>query len=75
MNHLTLFNPRRAYAARVTVLGPFVCLSVCLSVTTFSATMYNKRTIPKGSVLHWLYFKFGEFRKSTVFQTYGVKTE
>ena len=32
-------NPRRACAARVTVLA--VCVSVCLSVTTFSATARN----------------------------------
>ena len=41
-----IINPRRACAARVTVLGlsfrPSVCLSVCLSVTTFSATTRNK---------------------------------
>ena len=34
----TLINPRRACAARVTV----VVLSVCLSVTTFSAATRNK---------------------------------
>ena len=28
-----IINPRRACAARVTVLGLSVCLSVCLSVT------------------------------------------
>ena len=28
----TIINPRRACAARVTVLGLSVCLSVCLSV-------------------------------------------
>ena len=33
-----LINPRRACAARVTVLG----LSFCLSVTTFSAATRNK---------------------------------
>ena len=41
-----LINPRRACAARVTVLGLSfrlsVRLSVCLSVTTFSATTRNK---------------------------------
>ena len=34
----TVINPRRACAARVTVL---MCVSVCLSVTTFSATARN----------------------------------
>ena len=37
-----LINPRRACAARVTVLGLSFRLSVCLSVTTFSATTRNK---------------------------------
>ena len=37
-------NPRRARAARVTVLGPLVFLSVCLSLTTFSATTRNETT-------------------------------
>ena len=31
-------NPRRACAARVTVLGLCVCLSVCLSVDDYSRT-------------------------------------
>ena len=39
-------NPRRACAARVTVLclfvGPSVCLSVCLSVTTLQASVVDK---------------------------------
>ena len=33
-----LINPRRACAARVTVLGLCVCLSVCLSVDDYSRT-------------------------------------
>ena len=38
-------NTRRAWAARVTVLGfKSVCACVCLSVTTFSATMRNEAT-------------------------------
>ena len=52
----------------------FVC--VRLSVTIFSATTRdNKKAMPKGSVLHWLDFKCGDFRKSTVFERYGVKTK
>ena len=38
----TVINPRRACAARVTVLGLSFCPSVRLSVTTFSATTRNK---------------------------------
>ena len=33
-----VINPRRACAARVTVLGLCVCLSVCLSVDDYSRT-------------------------------------
>ena len=33
-----MINPRRACAARVTVLGLCVCLSVCLSVDDYSRT-------------------------------------
>ena len=36
-----IINPQRACAARVTVLGLCVCVSVCLSVTMFSATTRN----------------------------------
>ena len=39
---LLFINPRRACAARVTVLGLCVCLSVCLSVGTYSRTTRNK---------------------------------
>ena len=40
---MKLFNPRRACAARVTVvvLRALVCLSVCPSVTTFSFSALN----------------------------------
>ena len=41
-----VINPRRACAARVTVLVPYTrpCQSVCLSVTTFSASTRNEGT-------------------------------
>ena len=39
---LHIINPRRACAARVTVVVLSFCLSVCLSVTTFSAATRNK---------------------------------
>ena len=35
---LHIINPRRACAARVTVVGLCVCLSVCLSVDDYSRT-------------------------------------
>ena len=31
--------------------------------------------IPMGSVPHWLDFKNGDLRTSTVFKSYGVKTK
>ena len=37
-----VINPRRACAARVTVLRLFVCLSVCLSVTTLQASVVDR---------------------------------
>ena len=35
---LGFFNPRRACAASVTVVGLSVCLSVCVSVDAYSGT-------------------------------------
>ena len=37
-SHYTFINPRRACAARITVVGLCVCLSVCLSVDDYSRT-------------------------------------
>ena len=37
-----IINPRRACAAGVTVLVPYVCQYVCLSVTMFSASTRNE---------------------------------
>ena len=73
---ILIINPRRACAARVTVLGPFVCLSVCLLPRFLPprATRQRNRDI-KGSALHRLDFKFGDFRKSNAFESYGVKTK
>ena len=65
---MMLVNPRRACATR------YFCPSVCPSVTTLSnsATTRNKaaKVIPMGSVPHWL-----DFRKSTAFKSYGMKTK
>ena len=36
--HIIIINPRRACAARVTVVGLYVCLFVCLSVYDYSRT-------------------------------------
>ena len=57
---VTFINPRRACAARVTVLGSWVCLSVSLSVCyhvfCHHAQEIGQRAIVTGSVLHWLDF-------------------
>ena len=42
LTEFIIINPRCACAARITVLGLSFCLSVCLSVTTFSAATRNK---------------------------------
>ena len=58
---------------------PPVCLSVCLSVCYHVFCHYAKqggqKAISTGSVPHWLDFKNGDFRKSTAFKSYGVKTK
>ena len=57
-----------------------VCHSVCLSVCLLPRFLPLRATRrPKsntnGSVPHWLDFKNGDFRKSTAFKSYGVKTK
>ena len=58
-------------------VNPFVCLSVCLSVTTFSATTHNKAAKNRYQRVQYhtgLIDKNGDFRKSTAFKS-GVKTK
>ena len=47
------------------VLGLSVRLYVC----------FCTQQTGTGSVLHWLYFETGDFRKSAAFKSYGVKTK
>ena len=54
---------------------PSVCLSVCYHVFCHYAQQGGQKAIPTGSVPHWLDFKNGDFRKSTAFKSYGVKTK
>ena len=68
-------NPRRACAARVTVLGLSFRLSVCYHAFCHYAQQGGQKVIPTGSVPHWLDFENGDFRKSTAFKSYGVKTK
>ena len=82
----TFINPRRACAARVTVvvlsfclsvcLSVVVlsfCLSVCLSVTTFSAATSNKTANKR---YEWVQCHTGfilKIGKNAAFESYGVK--
>ena len=80
-------NPRRACAARVSTW--LVCPSVCLlprlegtCLMLFVDTCFcdyaqrdNKTAIPTGSSLHWLHFKKGDFRITTAFKSYGMKSK
>ena len=52
-----------------------VCLSVCYYIFYHYAQQGGQKAIPTGSVPHWLDFKNGDFRKSTAFKSYGVKTK
>ena len=48
--------------------------SVCYHVFCHYAQQGGQEAIPTDSVPHWLHFKKGDFRKSTAFKSYGVKT-
>ena len=69
-NMHTVINPRRACAARVTFR-----LSVCLSVTTFSATTRNKAAKKRYQRVQYHTGLIFDFRKSTAFKSYGLKTK
>ena len=57
---------------------PFVCLSVCLSVCPSVCRHYaqqgGQKAMPTGSVLYHTGLIL-DFRKSTAFKSYGVKTK
>ena len=69
--YFTIINPRCAFTARVTVLGSWVCLSVC-PLPRF-LRQDNEIATPTGSSLHWPHFKEGNFDKTSAFKSYGVK--
>ena len=52
-----------------------VRLSVCYHVFCHHAQQGGQKAIPMVSVPHWLDFKNGDFRKSTAFKSYGMKTK
>ena len=64
---MTLVNPRRACAARVTVLGLSVCLSVCLSVRASS------RTTGYEAANEWHQRVVNNENETSAFQIHGVK--
>ena len=71
-----LINPRHACAARVTVVVLSFCLSVCLSVTTFSAATRNKTVNERYKRVQChtgFIFKIAFFCKNAAFESYGVK--
>ena len=49
--------------------------SVCYHVFCHYAQQGGQKAMPTGSVPHWLDFKNGDFRKSTAFKSYGLKTK
>ena len=60
------------------VLGLSFCPFVCLSVTTFSATTCNKAAKKRYQRVQYytgLILKMANFRRSTAFESYGVKTK
>ena len=73
-----VINPRCACAAKVRSVSPSVRPSVrpsvCLSVTTFSATTRNKAAKKRYQRVQY-HTGLSDFRKSTAFKSYGLKTK
>ena len=72
-----LINPRRACAARVTVVVLCVCLSVCVSVYDYSRTTGYEAAYERYQQLQVLQGQekeCGDFAETTAFERYGVKT-
>ena len=71
-----IFNPRRACAARVTVVG-FVCLSVCLSVK--SHLTYGASVRPENAVTYSAGNEgqkiCGDLPETSAFKSYAAKHE
>ena len=76
-----IINPRRACAARVTVVVLCVCLSVCLSdysrtTTTLLALRATRRLMSDTNRFSATRAgkNKGDFAETTAFERYGVKT-
>ena len=52
-----------------------VCPFVCYHVFSDYAQRHNETAIPTDSSLNWLHFKKGDFRITTAFKSYGVKSK
>ena len=80
--HIFIFNPRRACAARVTVVILCVCLSaclsVCLSVSDYSRTTGYEAAYERYQQLQCYIQGYENERvdcaEMTAFERYGVKT-
>ena len=74
MHHPTIVNPRRACAARVTVVG-FVCLCVCVSVK--SHLTHRASVCPENAVTYSAGNEgqkiCGDFPEITAFKSYAAK--
>ena len=71
-----IFNPRRACAARVTVLALCVCVSVCQSVTALAATAFVSACNERHLRHYYRLFLDSSswiFEKNLPFKSYGVK--
>ena len=71
----SIINPRRACAARATVVVLCVCLFVCLS-TTILAPRATRRLMSDTNRFSTTRAgkKCGDFAETTAFERYGVKT-
>ena len=73
--YLTLVNPRRACAARVTVLGS-VCLSVCLlSHISPMERLFVLKTLSRTQRATKVKKIYGDFPETTAFKSYTAKHE
>ena len=72
-------NPRRACAARVTVVGLCVCVCVCVCLSVKSHLTYGASVRPENAVTHSAGNEgqniCGDFPETTAFKSYAAKHE
>ena len=71
---MCIINPRCACAARVTVVGLSVCLSVCRRLFWHYRLLGGLLAIPASSELCEPENQKGDFPETTAFERYAVKT-